>query len=74
MLDKYTKKGFICNYTDTGLLQAIGKVNDGQLFENAIVNQLSMYGELSFYNKRNTSKIDIIRAYAVSKRRYLVYF
>ena len=33
---------------------------DGQLFENAVVNQLSPYGDLSFYNKRNTAEIDLV--------------
>jgi len=47
-------------FSDTGLLNIIGKVNDGQLFENAVANQLSNYGELSFYNKRNTAEIDFI--------------
>ena len=38
----------------------IGKVNDGQLFENAVANQLSYYGDLYFYNKRGVSEIDFI--------------
>jgi len=38
----------------------VGKVNNRQLFENAIANQLSNFGELSFYNKRNTSEIDFV--------------
>jgi predicted AAA+ superfamily ATPase len=59
-IDRSVAGGRKVYFSDTGLLQAIGKVNDGQLFENAIVNQLSVYGELSFYNKRNTAEIDII--------------
>jgi len=35
-------------------------VNDAQLLENAVVNQLANYGDLSFYNKRNTAEIDVI--------------
>jgi len=59
-IDRSVAGGKKVYFTDTGLLQAIGKVNDGQLFENAIVNQLSRYGDLSFYNKRNTAEIDVI--------------
>lgn len=47
-------------FSDTGILNVLGKVNEGQLFENAVANQLSMYGSLSYYNVRNTSEIDFI--------------
>ena len=47
-------------FADTGLLNIIGKVNDGQLFENVIANQLDIYGDLSFFNKQNTAEIDFI--------------
>ncbi len=47
-------------FSDTGLLNIIGKTNDGQLFENAIANQLLNYGSLSFYHKRNKTEIDFI--------------
>jgi len=59
-IDRSVAGGRKVYFTDTGLLTAIGNVNDGQLFENAIYNQLSHYGELSFYNKRNTAEIDFI--------------
>jgi predicted AAA+ superfamily ATPase len=59
-IDRSVAGGRKVYFTDTGLLTAIGNVNDGQLFENAIYNQLARYGELSFYNKRNTSEIDFI--------------
>lgn len=45
---------------DTGLLTSLGSVNDGQLFENAVVNQLWGRGNLTYFNRRNTSEIDII--------------
>lgn len=45
---------------DTGLLTSLGAVNDGQLFENVVVNQLWERGNLAYYNRRNTSEIDII--------------
>ena len=47
-------------FSDTGLLNIIGKVNEGQLFENAVANQLKHYGSLSFYTKRNSTEIDFI--------------
>jgi hypothetical protein len=47
-------------FTDSGLLNTIGKVNDGQLFENTVANQLSYYGELNYFNKRSVSEIDFI--------------
>lgn len=59
-IDRSVAGGRKVYFSDTGLLRAIGNVNDGQLFENAIVNQMSRYGEISFYSKRNTSEIDII--------------
>ncbi len=30
------------------------------MFENVVANQLAAYGELSFYNKKNTAEIDFI--------------
>ncbi|MDD3559153.1 MAG: ATP-binding protein [Melioribacteraceae bacterium] len=59
-IDRSIAGGRKVYFSDTGLLNIIGKVNDGQLFENAVANQLSNYGELSFYNKRNTAEIDFI--------------
>jgi len=59
-IDRTVAGGKKVYFSDTGILNIIGKVNDGQLFENAVANQLSNYGELSFYNKRNTSEIDFV--------------
>lgn len=59
-IDRSVAGGKKVYFTDNGLLNIIGRVNDSQLFENAIANQLSLYGELSFYNKRNTAEIDFI--------------
>ncbi|MES2971663.1 MAG: ATP-binding protein [Patescibacteria group bacterium] len=59
-IDRSVAGGRKVYFTDTGLLTAIGNVNDGQLFENAVCNQLSHYGGLSFYNRRNTAEIDFI--------------
>ncbi|MFP4539855.1 MAG: ATP-binding protein [Candidatus Paceibacterota bacterium] len=47
-------------FSDTGLLNMIGSVNGAQLFENGVVNQMSKYGKMSFYNKRNKEEIDLV--------------
>jgi predicted AAA+ superfamily ATPase len=59
-IDKSVAGGRKLYFSDTGILNVIGKVNDGQLFENAVANQLLSFGELSFYNKRNSAEIDFI--------------
>lgn len=59
-IDRSVAGGKKLYFSDTGLLNIIGKVNEGQLFETAVGNQLQHYGELSFYNKRNSSEIDFI--------------
>ncbi|MCK9210028.1 MAG: ATP-binding protein [Ignavibacteriaceae bacterium] len=59
-IDRSVAGGKKVYFSDNGLLNVIGRVNDGQLFENTVANQLSLYGELSFYNKRNSAEIDFI--------------
>lgn len=59
-IDRSVAGGKKVYFADTGILNIIGKVNDGQLFENAIANQLQSFGSLSFYNQRNTAEIDFI--------------
>lgn len=59
-IDRSVAGGRKVYFSDTGLLSAIGRVNDGQLFENAVANQLAAHGSLSFYNKKNTAEIDFI--------------
>ena len=59
-IDRAVAGGKKVYFTDTGLLNVIGKVSEAQLFENSIVNQLSGYNKVSFYNKRNTAEIDVI--------------
>jgi len=59
-IDRSIAGGKKVYFSDTGILNIIGKVNDGQLFENAVANQLKSYGNLSFYNQRNTAEIDFI--------------
>jgi len=59
-IDRAVAGGKKVYFTDTGLLNVIGKVNEAQVFENAVINQLSSYSKVSFYNKRNTAEIDAI--------------
>lgn len=59
-IDRSVAGGKKVYFSDTGLLNAIGQVNDAQLFENAVVNQLLSYGPVSFFNKRNQAEIDAI--------------
>ncbi|MDY0082470.1 MAG: ATP-binding protein [Ignavibacteriaceae bacterium] len=59
-IDRTVAGGRKVYFSDTGLLNIIGKVNEGQLFENAIANQLSFYGDLFYYNKRNITEIDFV--------------
>ena len=59
-IDRSVAGGKKVYFTDTGLLNVIGKVSEAQIFENAVINQLARYGKVSFYNKRNTAEIDAI--------------
>ena len=59
-IDRSVAGGKKVFFADNGLLNVIGRVNDGQRFENTVANQLSLYGDLSFYNKRNSAEIDFI--------------
>lgn len=59
-VDRAVASGKKVYFSDTGILNVIGNVNDAQLFENAVINQLSNYESVSFYNKKNTNEIDAI--------------
>ncbi len=59
-IDRSVAGGRKVYFADTGLINVIGKINDGQLFENAVANQLKEYGSLSYFNKRNKAEIDFI--------------
>lgn len=59
-IDRTVAGGRKVYFTDTGILNYVGKVNEGQLFENAVANQLANYGELTYFNKRNKTEIDFI--------------
>ncbi|WP_020605466.1 ATP-binding protein [Spirosoma spitsbergense] len=47
-------------FSDTGLLQLMGQVSSGQLFENAIANQLTRLGPLNYYERTTGTEIDFI--------------
>jgi len=59
-IDRSVAGGKKVYFTDTGILNSIGTVNEAQLFENAVINQLLNYGKISFFTKRNTAEIDAI--------------
>ena len=59
-IDRSVAGGKKVYFSDTGILNLLGRVTEGQLLETAIANQLAYYGELTFYNKRNKSEIDFI--------------
>ena len=59
-VDRSVASGKKVYFSDTGILNVIGNVNDAQLLENAVINQLSHYESVSFYNKKNTNEIDAI--------------
>jgi hypothetical protein len=59
-IDRSVAGGKKVYFSDTGILNLLAKVTEGQLLEMAVANQLANYGELSFYNKRNKAEIDFI--------------
>lgn len=52
-----TKKVYIC---DTGILNLLTNVSDGNLLENSIFNNLKKYGEVNYFQKRTGLEIDFI--------------
>jgi predicted AAA+ superfamily ATPase len=59
-IDRSVAGGKKVYFADTGLLNVIGKLSEGQIFENAVAGQLSEYGNLTYFNQRNTREIDFI--------------
>ncbi|MHC1777019.1 MAG: ATP-binding protein [Lentimicrobium sp.] len=59
-IDRSVAGGRKVYFSDTGILNLAAKVTRGQLLEVAVAGQLANYGQISFYNKRNTSEIDFI--------------
>jgi predicted AAA+ superfamily ATPase len=45
---------------DTGLLNQLAQLNSGQVFENAIANQLRWLGQVQFYQRKTGQEIDFI--------------
>lgn len=52
-----TKKVYIC---DTGILNLLSNVSDGNLLENSIFNNLKKYGKINYFQKRTGLEIDFI--------------
>ena len=59
-IDRTVAGGKKVYFSDTGMLNLVSPVSSGQLLETAVANQLQHYGELAFYNKKNTAEIDFI--------------
>jgi predicted AAA+ superfamily ATPase len=51
------KKIYFC---DTGILNQIGKVTEGALFENAVFLNLKKFGKINYYQRYKGSEIDFI--------------
>lgn len=52
-----TKKVYLC---DTGILNLIGKVSEGSLFENAVLMNFIDYNNVNYYQKRSGIEIDFL--------------
>jgi predicted AAA+ superfamily ATPase len=59
-IDKEITKQPKIFFADTGLLQICGQTSSGAIFENAIAHQLSLVGELNYYEKTSGTEIDFI--------------
>ncbi len=59
-IDKEITKANKLYFTDTGLLRICGQNSSGALFENVIAQQLSLKGELAYYEKTTGTEIDFI--------------
>ena len=59
-IDKEITKQPKIFFADTGLLQVCGQTSSGAIFENVIAHQLSIIGELNYYEKSSGTEIDFI--------------
>jgi len=59
-IDKEITKQPKIFFADTGLLQICGQTSTGAIFENVIAHQLSIIGELNYYEKSSGTEIDFI--------------
>ncbi len=53
------KKVYIC---DNGLLNQLGRVSSGSLFENSVFHNLKKYGNIRYYQRYSGTEIDFILA------------
>ena len=47
-------------FIDTGLVNQISKISEGELFENSVFNLLTNYGETSYYSGSSGKEIDFV--------------
>lgn len=47
-------------FCDTGILNILGKVSSGAIFENAIFRSLRNYGKINYYQRRTGAEMDFI--------------
>ena len=59
-IDKEITKQSKIFFADTGLLQICGQTSSGAIFENVIAHQLSIIGEVNYYEKSSGTEIDFI--------------
>jgi predicted AAA+ superfamily ATPase len=59
-IDKEITKQPKIFFADTGLLQICGQTSSGSIFENVIAHQLSLIGEINYYEKSSGTEIDFI--------------
>jgi predicted AAA+ superfamily ATPase len=59
-IDKEITKQPKIFFADSGLLQICGQTSSGSIFENVIAHQLSLIGELNYYEKSSGTEIDFI--------------
>lgn len=58
-IDRSIAAGKKIYFLDTGLLNQIAKIGEGELFENAVYNLIKRYGEINYYNHKK-EEIDFI--------------
>lgn len=58
-IDRKIAGGKKIYFVDTGLLNAISKISEGALFENAVFNIVSRYGDITYYTT-GSKEIDFI--------------
>lgn len=58
--DRATALGRKLYFLDNGIAGVLARLGEGPLFENAVFNQLRMYGELSYLAKGSDYEVDFI--------------